>query len=90
MNATDEQEECVDQTPKKEKKTKKKKTKTTHKTESELKVTTNTETETKTESELKVTTNTETETKLSFIYANRVTFALVCASVMVLMVFAPP
>ena len=47
MNATDEQEECVDQTPKKEKKTKKKKTKTTQKTESELKVTTNTETETK-------------------------------------------
>ena len=44
MNATDEQEECVDQTPKKEKKTKKKKTK---KTETELKVTTNTETETK-------------------------------------------
>ena len=74
MNAADEQEECVDQTPKKEKKTKKKKTKTTQKTESEL----------------KVTTNTETETKLSFIYANRVTFALVCASVMVLMVFAPP
>ena len=74
MNATDEQEECVDQTPKKEKKTKKKKTKTTQKTGSEL----------------KVTTNIETETKLSFIYANRVTFALVCASVMVLMVFAPP
>ena len=74
MNVADEQEECVDQTPKKEKKAKKKKTKTTKKTRN-------------TETELKVTTNTETETAPYAIY---VPVALVCASVMLLMVFAPP
>ena len=75
MNAADEQEEYVDQTPKKEKKTKKKKTnKTKNKTQ-------------KTETELKVTTNTETETKPYSIYA---TPALVFAAVMLVMVFAPP